>query len=73
MSAKIDHVLIDSSMVDTISYYHDSSKLIVAFKNGRVYVYKDVDKKTFESIRKSDSTGKALHKKVFKIFKYSEL
>ena len=73
MSAKIDHVLIDSSMVDTISYYHDSHKLIVAFKNGRVYVYKDVDKETFESVRKSNSTGKALHKKVFKLFKYSEL
>ena len=73
MSTKVNHLLVDSSMVDTISYYNDSQKLIVNFKNNRVYVYKNVDNGTFEDIRNSDSIGRALHNKVFNVFKYQEL
>ncbi len=32
MSTKVQHILVDSSMVDTVSYYNDSQKLIVNFK-----------------------------------------
>lgn len=73
MSTKVTHILVDSSMVDTASYYNDSKKLIVNFKNGRVYVYKNVDENTFEDVRNADSTGRALHNKVFDVFKYEEL
>lgn len=73
MSTKVTHILVDSSMVDTASYYNDSKKLIVNFKNGRVYAYNKVDNATFEDVRNSDSTGRALHNKVFGVFKYEEL
>lgn len=73
MSTKVQHILVDSSMVDTVSYYNDSQKLIVNFKNGRLYVYKNVDEGTFEDVRLSNSTGCALHNKVFGVFKYEEL
>jgi len=73
MSTKVQHILVDSSMVDTVSYYNDSQKLIVNFKNGRLYVYKNVDESTFEDVRFSNSTGRALHNKVFGVFKYEEL
>ena len=73
MSTKVTHILVDSSMIDTASYYNDSKKLIVNFKNGRVYVYKNVDEGTFEDVRNANSTGRALHSKVFDVFKYQEL
>lgn len=73
MSTKVQHILVDSSMVDTVSYYNDSRKLLVNFKSGRLYVYKDVDEATFEDVRLSNSTGRALHNKVFDVFKYQEL
>ena len=68
MSTKVQHILVDSSMVDTVSYYNDSEKLIVNFKNGRLYVYKNVDEGTFEDVRLSNSTGRALHNKVLRSF-----
>tara|TARA_X000001388_G_C2135331_1_gene86603 strand:+ start:67 stop:288 length:222 start_codon:yes stop_codon:yes gene_type:complete len=73
MSTKVQHILVDSSMVNTVSYYNDLKKLIVNFKNGRLYVYKNVDEGTFEDVRLSNSTGRALHNKVFGIFAYEEL
>jgi hypothetical protein len=73
MSTKVEHILVDSTMVDTVSYYNNSKKLIVNFKNGRVYLYDNVDEGTFEDVRKSDSTGRALHNKVFGVFKYQQL
>ena len=60
-------------MVDTVSYYNDSKKLLVNFKNGRLYVYKNVDEGTFEDVCNANSTGRALHNKVFDVFEYQEL
>ena len=73
MSTKVEHILVDSTMVDTVSYYNNSKKLIVNFKNGRVYLYDNVDEGTFDDVRSSDSTGRALHNKVFGVFKYQQL
>jgi hypothetical protein len=60
-------------LVSFMTYHKISKMLYVTFKNGTLYLYNDVDRSTFEDVRDSDSIGKALHSKIFGVFKYEKV
>lgn len=63
--AEVEQVLreVESSMVKKIGYIKadNSDCLAVMFKNGKIYLYKDIDKDSVESIFKQESIGKAIN------------
>jgi hypothetical protein len=69
----IETISVDSSLVSFMTYHKISKMLYVTFKNGTLYLYNDVDRATFEDVRDSESIGKALHSKIFGVFKYEKV
>jgi hypothetical protein len=69
----IETVTVDSSLVSVMTYATKAKMLYVTFKNGTLYLYNDVDRSTFEDVRDSESIGKALHSKIFGVFKYEKV
>lgn len=63
----------DSSTLDTTMYLVDSKTLIVTFKNGTSYSYKDVDEKTYTDFVQSESHGSALNKLIKNKFETSKI
>ena len=50
-----------SSMLNGSSYDDETKELTVTFKNGKDYVYVDVDKSTFDLLESAPSAGKAFN------------
>ena len=48
---------VDSSFIEAISYYSPLRILEVKMKNGRIYAFSDVPKKTFENFMNASSKG----------------
>jgi len=69
----IETVTVDSSLVSVMTYATKAKMLYVTFKNGTLYLYNNVDRATFEDVRDSESIGKALHSKIFGVFKYEKV
>ncbi len=69
----IETISVDSSLVSFMTYSTKTNTLCVTFKNGTLYLYSDVDRATFEDVRDSESIGKALHSKIFGVFKYKKV
>lgn len=63
----------DSSTVDTTMYLVDSKTLIVTFKNGTSYSYKNVDEATYGEFVLSESHGSALNKLIKNKFETSKI
>lgn len=47
--------------------------LVIDFKSGAQYLYKDVDEKTFENFEKAESKGKFLNEVLKKEFEVEKL
>lgn len=73
MKIKAETTTVDSTLVKSMSYYRETGNLYVTFKNGTLYCYSDVDIATYDTVRRSESIGKALHKEIFKVYKYRKL
>ena len=63
----------DSSTLDTTMYLVDSKTLIVTFKNGTSYSYKNVDEVTYSEFVLSESHGSALNKLIKNKFETSKI
>jgi hypothetical protein len=63
----------ESSTLDTTMYLVDSKTLIVTFKNGNSYSYKDVDAETYSEFVLSESHGSALNKLIKNKFETSKI
>lgn len=62
-----------SSTLDTTMYLVDSKNLIVTFKNGTSYSYKNVDEATYSEFVLSESHGSALNKLIKNKFETSKI
>jgi len=69
----IETITVDSSLVSVMTYATKAKMLYVTFKSGTIYLYSNVDHETYEDVRSSDSIGKALHSKIFGVFKYEKV
>lgn len=56
---------VDSSHVHDHSYDHETKKLTVHFKNGKVYEYHDVRPDEYAALDSASSAGKHLIKHIF--------
>jgi hypothetical protein len=63
----------DSSTLDTTMYLVDSKTLIVTFKNGTSYSYKDVDSETYSEFVLSKSHGSTLNKLIKNKFETTKI
>jgi hypothetical protein len=63
----------DSSTLDTTMYLVDSKTLIVTFKNGTSYSYKNVDSETYSEFVLSESHGSALNKLIKNKFETTKI
>jgi hypothetical protein len=48
----------NSSMIQSCSYDNETKELTVTFKNGKDYVYVDVDKSIFDAMEATTSVGR---------------
>lgn len=48
----------DSSMLASCSYDSETKELTVTFRNGKDYVYIDVDKSIFDAMQATSSVGR---------------
>lgn len=52
-------IRVESSQIEAVGHDPVASVLRVAFKNGGVYTYQNVEKHTFEALLAAESIGKA--------------
>lgn len=57
-----DFTMVQSSSIEAVK--HDTDELVVIFKSGEMYKYKDVTAEEFEALIKADSVGKHFHKHI---------
>lgn len=62
-----------SSNIEWIEYYKNLYILIVKFKSGGLYLYKNVDFNTYSGLITAESKGKFLHKYIAFKFNYHRL
>ncbi|MFW5895402.1 MAG: KTSC domain-containing protein [archaeon] len=51
-------VNIDSSLIKKAIYYRDKNELVVEFRNGGAYQYRDVEERVYRSLVTADSPGR---------------
>jgi hypothetical protein len=59
-----EHYFIDSSFIQHIHWYEDTSNMIITFATNSVWVYYDVPKQVFINMTKSKSVGSVFNKEV---------
>ena len=64
---------VQSSNVDAIKYCRDASELYVRFREGREYVYYDVDERVFQELLHAASVGKYHARNIKGRYKYLRL
>lgn len=52
---------VESSQIEAVGHDPVANTLRVAFKNGSVYTYQNVEKHTYEALLAADSIGKAFN------------
>ena len=59
---KTKRMTVDSSTISAIEYYDKIKKeLVIEFKGGSQYLYKEVPEETFEAMKKAESKGIYFH------------
>ncbi len=48
---------VNSKAISVVTYHKDKKQLTVQFKNGRIYLYKDVPLKIYDKFRTNKSMG----------------
>lgn len=51
----------DSTNIERLGYHHETSTMVVTFRNGGVYAYQPIAWETFHAIAAAESAGKAFH------------
>lgn len=59
---KVERIPVNSSNVRSIGYNGRRRHLVIEYHNGRIYVYKGVEKRILVRILESDSKGQAVWK-----------
>ena len=62
-----------SSVIDHFSYDAESQILKVTFLSGKIYAYKDVPEKIYQTMRRTTSKGRYLNFVIKPNFEYEEL
>lgn len=63
---------VSSSNLDAIGYDPETKTLRVAFRNGSVYTYEDVDAEKHQALMKADSVGAHLNAHIKGAHKFSK-
>jgi hypothetical protein len=66
-----DHTFAYSTNIKRIQY--ESPDMIITFKQGRRYRFKDVPEAIFEAMKTADSPGKYYFNNIQKAYQYEEL
>ena len=64
MNLIIEHT--GSSMIDSTNYNPETNELIVTFKGGSAYAFKDVVTEDYKALVEEESTGKAFNQYIRK-------
>ena len=62
-----------SSTIHSSSYDTDTQLLIVHFKHGTSYIYKQVPLETYEAFEAADSKGTAFRNLFYNLYEYTKL
>lgn len=74
MSAKVERIPVDSSMVSAVGYDGNEKTLYVEFVNtGYVYAYYEVPEKEFQDLLKASSIGSYMRNNIFDFYDYSKV
>jgi hypothetical protein len=68
-----EFITVDSVVVKNVWYSHSDNSLILDFKSGSSYLYRDVPLFLFEGLRSSESKGSFINKHVIAKFSFSKL
>jgi hypothetical protein len=61
---------VESSTIKKIGYSYPDKKLIVEFKSGGIYHYKEVPEEIFEELKTCESIGKFLNENIKKKYEF---
>lgn len=61
---KYEKFFVDSSFIEHVSWQNSGKVLIITFASGSIWVYKNVSKKTYNGLCKSDSIGAYFNKNI---------
>ena len=64
---------VDSSMIEHVSYIECGHSMLVYFKNGHIYQYKDVPHTIFELLVNAESVGKYFHMAIRGAYDYERV
>lgn len=74
---KIKMIKVNSSNVDSVGYLKIKKAfdgdVIIKFKNGGIYQYKNVAKEVYEGLMASESIGMYLHQNIKKQHEYNKI
>tara|TARA_B100001287_G_C22349921_1_gene374684 strand:- start:204 stop:428 length:225 start_codon:yes stop_codon:yes gene_type:complete len=73
MARTSETVFYESSTISSSQYEHKKNVLLVIFKSGSTYVYKDVDYINYEKFASAESQGKALNEFIKPNYEYTLL
>jgi len=68
-----EFITVDSAVIKNFWYSHSDNSLVLDFKSGSSYLYKDVPLFLFEGLRSSESKGSFINKYVITKFSFSKL
>lgn len=70
---RIIYIEMESSTVSKIGYNYLEKRLIVEFKSGGIYHYKEVPEEVFNEIKTTESVGKYLNEKIKKKYEFEAI
>jgi len=65
--------LVKSSNIDSIGYNPEEEQLFIKFKDGSLYVYKNVSEEVWKNFQKAESKGKFVYYELKDIYDYEKL
>ena len=61
-------ISVQSTMIRELGYNATTSELIVAYKKGNVYIYKDVDERDYWGLLNAESKGEYMHVHIIGVY-----
>ena len=68
-----EFITVNSAVIKNAWYSHSDNSLVLDFKSGSSYLYRDVPLFLFEGLRSSESKGSFINKYVITKFSFSKL
>ncbi len=66
-------IAVQSSNVTSVGYESDTRTLLVRFKSGDLYKYRNVPPEVYKGLLMAESVGKYLNQHIKKTFKYEKV